>query len=62
MIVDTRLHVGPDPSPNWSHWVLTVEASLIALFVCFWLAQTRERWEDGISPVPSARRTADQRP
>ena len=46
---------------DWSHWILTIEASLIAMFVWFWVAQTHERWEDGISPVPSARRTADNR-
>lgn len=46
---------------NWPYAVLTLEASLIALFIVFWIAQTSERWEDGISPLPSARRTADDR-
>ena len=51
MLVDLGVHVALLMA-DWSHWVLTLEASLIALFVWFWVAQTRERWEDGISPVP----------
>ncbi|MGY1755177.1 hypothetical protein [Blastococcus sp. SYSU D01042] len=46
---------------DWSHWVLTLEASLIALFVWFWVAQTSERWDDGISPIPSAEKRREQR-
>jgi hypothetical protein len=60
MVVDVAVHIGLAIG-DWSHWILTLEASLIALFVWFWVAQTQERWEDGISPEPSARRTADER-
>ncbi len=57
MAVTVAVHVGLVIG-DWTHWILTLEASLIALFVGFWVAQTFERWEDGISPLPSARRTA----
>ncbi len=36
---------------GWSHWMLTIEASLIASFIWFWIAQTSERWENGITPA-----------
>lgn len=46
---------------NWSHWIFTLEAGLIALFVWFWIAQTSERWDDGISPLPDARKRREKR-
>ena len=51
MLTDAILHVILWLS-DWSHWVLTIEASLIALFAIFWAVQTAERWEDGITPLP----------
>lgn len=56
IVVHVALIIG-----DWSHWVLTLEASLIALFVWFWIAQTSERWDDGISPVPDARKRREKR-
>ncbi|SOC53242.1 hypothetical protein SAMN05660748_4354 [Blastococcus aggregatus] len=51
MLVDVGVH-GVLLLLDWSHWILTLEASLIALFTWFWVAQTFERWADGITPTP----------
>jgi multisubunit Na+/H+ antiporter MnhB subunit len=33
---------------GWRHWVLGIEAALIALFALFWGIQTRELWREGL--------------
>lgn len=38
---------------GFEHWIFTIEASLIALFAVFWLVQTVERWDNGITPALS---------
>ncbi|RBY74415.1 hypothetical protein DQ239_19795 [Blastococcus sp. TF02-09] len=51
MLVDVGVHIVLAVQ-DWSHWVLTIEASLITLFVGFWIVQSAERWDNGVSPVP----------
>jgi hypothetical protein len=33
---------------GWRHWVLGIEAALIALFALFWGIQTKELWREGL--------------
>jgi hypothetical protein len=33
---------------NWSHWIIWIEATLIALFAVFWGWQTSELWNKGL--------------
>jgi hypothetical protein len=42
---------------NWSHWIIWIEATLIALFAVFWGWQTSELWSEGLrgQAVPSGR-------
>jgi len=42
---------------NWSHWIIWIEATLIALFAVFWGWQTAELWSDGLrgQAAPSGR-------
>jgi hypothetical protein len=54
MLVDAAVHVVLWLQ-GWPYWILTLEASLIALFAVFWAVQTAERWEDGITPRPRSR-------
>jgi hypothetical protein len=35
---------------GFEHWVLAIEAALIALFAAFWVAQTAELWNRGLRP------------
>jgi hypothetical protein len=43
---------------TWDHWVLAIEATLIALFGVFWVLQTIEHWappeEQPAPPRPEA--------
>ena len=53
---------------NWSHWIIWIEATLIALFAVFWGWQTSEAVEQGparghaaaagATPVSSLHRSA----
>ena len=38
---------------TWNHWVLGVEAALIALFAVFWALQTAELWREGLRDLPA---------
>jgi hypothetical protein len=42
---------------NWSHWIIWIESTLIALFAVFWGWQTSELWSDGLrgQAAPSGR-------
>jgi hypothetical protein len=33
---------------GWEHWILGIEAALIALFAMFWVIQTKELWREGL--------------
>lgn len=54
MAADAILHVFLKLG-GFDHWIFTIEASLIALFIWFWTVQTFERWDDGITPFPVPR-------
>jgi hypothetical protein len=45
---------------NWSHWIIWIEATLIALFAVFWGWQTSELWNKGLrgQAAPSGRSDA----
>jgi hypothetical protein len=42
---------------NWSHWIIWIEATLIAVFAVFWGWQTSELWNKGLrgQAAPSGR-------
>ncbi len=40
--------IGVAGALGWHHWVLAIEAALIALFAVFWVIQTAELWHEGL--------------
>ncbi|HEY7453377.1 MAG TPA: hypothetical protein VH683_02345 [Thermoleophilaceae bacterium] len=47
-MIGCALGVGIAGALGWTHWVIAIEGSLIALFAVFWLIQTKELWREGL--------------